>query len=473
MKGRPIPHVLMRFAPLWLLLIAVAGIAIAPIGYIGGGADDTEYLNAARCWIASGHPCLPHSHWATRWPVITPIAAFIGLLGESRLSVGLGPLAAWLACIVLVVALGRTWFDRATGYLAGALLAATPVVTQAALQPMADNVELAFQLAALLAASVAFTRQSVLLAILAGALAAGAVETRDTSLLALGATAIAWLFLDPAKRRILWWALPGFGAVIALDLAVYGAVSGDPLHRFRLALGHGGIPSAELDPGVDTSRSPLFNPNYIAGWRREAGIHWWWPVDPWLNLIASPRIGIGLIGLVLAAANGWRSLSPAWAQRIKLILGGALIVSLGLVYALAVDPKPRMFLALAAAIALALAALTVAAWRHGRGPLAGCIAGLVILSGLVTLSRIPDTRALEARGRQWIAANPQEIEIDPHALTTLTLLPEARALPGPGSGKPLRIQATLKGCDIFRVKVIDQVGDAASGELCLLRLPAK
>jgi hypothetical protein len=291
--------------------------------------------------------------------------------------------------------------------------------------------------------------------------------------LACGAAAIAWLFLDPARRRILWWALPGFGAVMALDMAIYGVVSGDPLHHFRLALGHGGIPSAELDPHVDTTRSPLFNPDYIAGWRREAGIGWWWPIDPWLNLIASPRIGIGLIGLALAAANGWRSLPAVWARRIKLILGGVLIVSLGLVYALAVDPKPRMFLALAAAIALTLAALTVAASRHGRGLLAACIAVLVILSGLLTLSRIPGTRALEARGRQWIAANPQKIEIDPHALTTLTLLPEARALPGPGSGKPLRLQATLKGCDIFGVEVVDHVGDAASGELCLLRLPAK
>ena len=104
-----------RLAPVWVLLIAVAALLIAPIGYVGGGADDSHYLEAARCWSAAGFPCLPENHWASRWPSVAPIAVATGLLGESRLTVGLGPLFAWIACISLVAALGTKWFDHTTG----------------------------------------------------------------------------------------------------------------------------------------------------------------------------------------------------------------------------------------------------------------------------------------------------------------------------------------------------------------------
>ena len=68
---------------LWLILgLAFVGIvSINPIGFIGGGWDDWQYLDAARCWRAHG-PCLPHNHWQGRWPVIAPIALSTGLLAK-------------------------------------------------------------------------------------------------------------------------------------------------------------------------------------------------------------------------------------------------------------------------------------------------------------------------------------------------------------------------------------------------------
>jgi 4-amino-4-deoxy-L-arabinose transferase-like glycosyltransferase len=457
-----------RLAPLWVALVAIAAVLIAPIGYVGGGADDTHYLDAARCWSAAGFPCLPDNHWASRWPAVAPIAVATGLLGESRLTVGLGPLAAWIACIGLVAALGSFWFDRATGYLAAALIAATPVVSQVALQPGADTAELAFQLAALLLATLAYNRQSPILAVVAGVMAAIAVQARDTSILFCGASCLAWFLLQRGRRNVLLWAFAGIAAVVALDLISYSIATGDPFFRYRLALGHVNVPSAELAASVDTSRSPLFNPDYIAGWKREAGIQVWWPIDPWLNLLWSPRIGSILLGTLLVLPIGWTRLPRHW-KRLVLISGGfALLVSAGLIYGLAVDPKPRMFFALVAACSLALAAVTVAAVRNGRGAVPGTITALVAAAGLFILSMFTNTHALEAHAREWIRANPNAIEIDPSTISTLTLVSEARSLPLAGSGRPLRIHGTNATCAAFRQPVVARVGDSGA-ELCLLR----
>ena len=128
-------------ATLALVIAAVVAVMlVAPIGYLGGGNDDTHYLLAARCWAAHG-ACLPHDHWSSRWPLVAPLALVTRLLGESRATVGLVPLAYWAAGIGLLGWLGRLWFDRATGLVAALLLGALPIYTAAALQPWIDSVE--------------------------------------------------------------------------------------------------------------------------------------------------------------------------------------------------------------------------------------------------------------------------------------------------------------------------------------------
>ena len=74
----------------WCALICATFIALLlvnPIGYIGGGWDDWQYLDASRCWAQQGS-CLPRAHWESRWSVFVPIAAIVSLLGKSRMAVG-------------------------------------------------------------------------------------------------------------------------------------------------------------------------------------------------------------------------------------------------------------------------------------------------------------------------------------------------------------------------------------------------
>ncbi|MEO7758810.1 MAG: glycosyltransferase family 39 protein [Sphingomicrobium sp.] len=449
-----------------MLLVALAALLINPVGYTGGGADDVHYLAAGRCWVAHGSMCLPHDHWAARWPAVMPVAAGIAFLGDDRATVGLGALAGWIASITLVGLLGRLWFDRAVGLLAAAVLASTPIISAWATQPSVDLIELALQLAALALATMSYRRQSARLACFAGVAAALAVQARETSVVFCAVSALAWLLLDRNRRRVLLWALAGFAGSMAVEIGAYAIATGDPLFRYRLAMGHVAIPSEELARSVDTRTSPLFNPAYIAGWRREMGIHWWWAADPWLNLLASPRIGLALVATALTAPFAWRNLPAEWRQSAVRLLAFAVLVAVLLVYALAVDPKPRMFLALLAAASIVLAAMTIACVRAGRPLIPVAIVVLLLAAGLRIISITVDTRDLERRAGKWVAGYPNAIQIDRRSLTTLMLVDGAPDLPE--SGRPLRIVTTNGACEGFGSRVIDRIGGPPQGELCLI-----
>lgn len=451
--------------------VAVAGIAcvflsLNPIGFTGGGADDSRYLHAARCWAEQGAMCLPDNHWASRWPAVAPMAAGIGLFGESRTSIGFGTLGAWIASIALVGLLGRLWFDRVAGLVAAAVFASVPLVSAWATQPQVDLIELAFQLGALALATMAYRGQSIGMAVAAGIAAALAVQSRETSLVFCGVAALAWLALDRQRRGILLWALVGFGGAMAAEMIAYAMATGDPLARYRLSLGHVAIPSPELQPWVDTSQSPLFNSDYIAGWKRAAGIEIWWPIDPWLNLLASPVIGLWLIAAV-GLGMLFKGDERTTAGRLA---AGAGLVAILLIYGLAVDPKPRMFLLLVAAASLVIGWAAVGLARRGTPIVPVAVIVLLFIWGGITIGRLPNTRTIERAAQQWIAAHPGAIESDPRTVGALTLLPEARALPAVGSGRPLRLVLATSGCAELagdRATVVAERSSPA-GTLCLV-----
>ena len=453
----------------WLLvaLVAVAVLIINPVGYIGGVQDDARYLTAARCWVEHAAPCLPTNHWAVRWPAVAPLALFTGLFGESRFTVGLGPLLGWLATIMLVGALASAWFDRRAGLIAAALIASLPTIALSAVQPSIDNIELAFQLAALLAATMAYRRQCRWTALAAGVLAGLAVASRDTGLLFCAAAAAGWLVLGREKRRVLLFAIPGLLGTLALEMLVYAAATGDAFFRYRLALAHTSLPSTEL-LGVDTAKSPLFNPEIIAAWHRDAGIHWYWPIDSWANLVASPFVRDLFIAAALLAPFGWRAMPKLWRWRLARVLGGAMMMAMGLVYALAIDPKPRMFLALEAAIVIALAAMVSALMGRGRGLVPLTLVVVVILMSGWRLSSAVNTQLVEERARQWIAAHPNDLAIDELPRSVLALVPEAQALPPPSANTRFRMSGTGEVCETFGLSIVDRVGERPGGELCLL-----
>jgi hypothetical protein len=473
--------------PLLLLTAAIAWLN--PVGYVGGGTDDWHYVSAAECWASHG-ACLPHDHWSARWPLIAPMSVALWF-GESRATLALVPFLYAISAILLTAHVATRLFGRRTAFAAAGLLALTPTFALSTARPNVDVVELVFLLAAL-AAWLAATERPVgrALAFAAGVALSLAVQTRETSFVYVALFGLWFLISPPSAKRIIWWAAPGFALPMAVQMLIHGLAGGDPLLRFRLALDHGHIPSTELDAHVDTSRSPLLNPDFIAGWKPAAGIDVHWSINPLINLVAHQAIGITLLGaLFLTAAYGARGLlDPPARRRAFLFLGAAALASLLLIYVLAIDPKPRMFMPLAAAASITAAALGVAAWRAGQRPLPAVIALAVAANAILILGVQPSMTGVEAAAGRWIAEANAPLSSDETTRRLLLLVPGARSLPDAAPGSQLQLRASLDGCaaiagnagriereyrfgqdDAWFRRALRGPGDATTPALCLLR----
>lgn len=117
-------------APVWALIwlatlvtLTVTIYAVDSTGWLG--SDDSAYYNAAE-QIIHGQTFTHVHHHNARMAVILPIAISISLLGESPATVILPTVMAGIACVLLVVWLGRLFWGWWEGLLAGTVLAVLP-----------------------------------------------------------------------------------------------------------------------------------------------------------------------------------------------------------------------------------------------------------------------------------------------------------------------------------------------------------
>lgn len=422
----------MARVPAWLpaLVVIVALRLLWPGGYAGGGNDDWHYLKAARC-IAEHGWCLPHDHWGTRLPLLYPMAAVLTVVGESRWTVGLVPFLYTAAALVLLTTLVARRFGRAAGALAGLALALTPAFSGPALQPAVDCAELAWLLAALFCGSVAIERDDRRWAALAGAALALAVLTRLTALSVFPLLALGLLFRPPRPWRLAIAVALGLTLPLLLDAVIYALMTNDPAHGWALSLHHTRIASAELPAQVDLGQSALLNLDFIRNWRRSMGIEVHWSVDPWLNLLADPRSGLTLIGAAGLMLANCRRLPPG-ARVLRYALIAAAIHATLLVYVLAIDPKPRMFLPELTLAAALIGVAATAAWRNHRPALPLVLFALMALRALLLSYDAPDRAAITAAGDRIARADP-ELAIEAETRTALTLSPAVSHLPASGA----------------------------------------
>ena len=462
----------------WTLAI-VATVALIlfvnPVGFRGGGADDYQYLEAARCWVAHG-PCLPHDHWQGRWPVIAPIAASIALLGDSAVAVGLPSLLFAAICLALTAAIGNRVAGRPVGYVAALLLATMPVFGTDLLDPNVDSVELACLLAAM-ACLLSFAKKSRTSAAFgAGLLWSLAFQARETAVFGLFPLIVFAVRQRPRPSALAAVAVGALLPILA-ELISLWVQTGDPLWRRHLSMAHVRIASSELS-GVDLRQSPFFNRAFIAGWHREPGIHLHWAVDGLINLVANLRGGAVFMLAILAIPLSW----PGMPRRDRAIVRWCLLLALAsacaLIFALAVDPKPRMILVPFVATAMALAVALRSAHRRGAELLAlsaaatACVLGLTVIANEPRISRSLSTTA------RWAAAYPGQIEADATATAHLALDPSRSRFAREGSGRPLLMLRLEPDCDNLRASesatltLVDRVsldpfGRSQRGAFCL------
>ena len=470
----------------WWLLALFAAIAavllINPVGYIGGGLDDWQYLNAARCWREFG-PCLPHDHWQARWPVIAPIAGFTALFGESRATVGAMPLLESIACLLLLAAVGNRLFGRPVGWAAALMMLATPVFAIQLLQPSVEAVELAWILAGFLALLVWEDRRKHSLAFLAGLCFSMAIQVRETAAAgALFALVYVLTRRDRPQLRDLLIAGGGFLLPFIVEFLLFWWSTGDPFWRRRLDLRHTLIPSSELGLQADSHRSPLFNTSIIASWKPAAGIHVHWAVDGLLNLLASGKAGLSLLltPLLALVARGAGDGSARKAAALWLLAIGYACV---LIYVLAIDPKPRMMFVPFAMANLALALICCRIFlRKPVLVIVSCTAAAAMC--ILLLYAYPSDLMIEQPATAWIAEHPNAIETDTNTRRHLALVPGAAALPDADGRRPYLLYRSGQSCDrwISRNRLPDaftvlaqapvtrvQSVSGRVGALCLLR----
>jgi 4-amino-4-deoxy-L-arabinose transferase-like glycosyltransferase len=429
--------------PLALVLAALLLLALVnPFGYRGGGADDWYYLEAARCAVAHHGPCLPTTHWAARLPIVLPVAGAIALFGETRAALAGVALLHSCAAIALFVLLVQRQSGRLEAGIAGLALVATPVVTLQLAALNIETVELTWALGALFCLQNAVRGGDRRWAWVAGMLLGIAILARTTSLLLVPIAAIGFA-LRPALRRYAAPAAAGLAALLALDALGYWLAAGDPLRDWRLALGHAQIPSTEIATPLGAHESPLFNRHLIAGWHRTMGVHVHWSIDALLNLFADP-----VIGLTLLVATALLLAERRTAPRVIWWLAGAAALDFGgLVYALAIDPKPRMFLLVLCAICAITGLIGAQIWRRGwRWPIVAWLG----LSMMLAAAIVDDTFLIAPAGTvlaAWAAEAPATTAIDETTRRAFTLEPAIRTLPvAPAPGRTRLLRLSQQGC---------------------------
>ena len=473
-------------------MVAAAAILLAytlinPVGFLGGGMDDWQYLNAARCWVAHG-PCLPYDHWQARWPLVAPLALAIRLIGENRISVGFPSLLATIACVPPLAMIGNRLFAPPVGFGGALLFLLTPIVGVELYDPNVETIELAFVAWGFLALMTGRDDPQLRWPAAAGLLFALAFQTRETALAPIAVAGI-WAACSYPRERLARAAVAASAAFLVpllIEFTAFWDITGDPLYRRTLSLRHVLIPSTQLNAPIDPSSSPLFNPHYIANWRHEPGLHLHWAIDGLANFLVNSRAGIAqwcgpLLLWLYAGHVPTEDRRKAW-----LAFATALTIASGLIYALAIDPKARMLYSPIALCCLMLAMVLLSLERSDKRLIARAIILVSLFTALSTVAIFQQVHDAEPLARHWIARAPGRIATDPNTKRTFALVHEVERLPAPGKvGTDLMLTKIekmtcdrwlrLSGLDALGWRVVEQsslsyislVSNEVGGELCL------
>lgn len=457
-----------------LLVAAALLLALVlpnPAGYVGGGGDDWYYVQAARC-IADQGWCVPETHWAARWPLVAPMGAVFATFGYGLVQSMVVPFAYSLLALACFVRLVEAAWGRTTALVAGVAFVATASFAKGLLQPNVETVELGWLTATALAGFWAIRTDRRHWAFVAGLCFGLAVAARMTSLAWLPVLALAALLLPRRQWPLIAFALVGCALPLGLDMLVNGLMAGDPLLSQHLSAAHTRIASSELPPGIDLTRSPILNPQFIGGWAPAMGIEAHWTVKGVLNLLANPQMGpvlLAALALLVIRRRGLTLRAPE-----VLIAGAAMLYAGALIYGLAIDPKARMFLPVAAIAAALIGRFAVAAWADGERLLVGGLMGVLVLVGTIETAKRFDMGKAGPLAARWAAEAPGAYAIEDASRRFLTFTSGVRALPvWPATERPRLLvlvagtcseSPAAKGHTLMRAADFGREGDPL--ELC-------
>lgn len=446
------------FAVPWPTIAAaflIAGVMAAMLalnwhGFRGGGGDDWQYLDAARC-LRGNVLCLPETHWAARYAIVSPLAATTALFGESHLAVGLPSLLATSVVLITLFLSVRRITDLPAALIACLMLVLTPVFVDRAVRPNADMAELGWSV--LSAGLLLLSRGERGPLLVASGLCAGlAFGARATAIAPVALIIAGWAFATWRHRpwrKFVEWGLAAAIPILA-EAAFHGVFHGDPLLRWALELNHTAIPSAAL-AAEHRGAFPFFNPALIAAWPVRFGPDIHWTVNGLVSLFFSPSIALTLvisIGSQLLVRLV-RAPVPRWTP---LLFAGAFGHFVILVYGLGIDPTPRMFLPGITLLCVA-AGINIAA-LCARLPLltAGAILAPLFLLFLARAASVQyaalDLLTLDRAATRMIADAQQPLAGGISTLRMLALNTAAQTLPYASPDSPSVLVLAPRGCAV-------------------------
>lgn len=341
-----------------LLAFLAAGLFIA-LGWTGFiAADDLRYARAAAGW-ARHVPFLATDHWGVRHAVVLPMAvAFrVGGISEATLAV---PAVLYAASLLLLVFLLAGGFgDSLAAALAVVLLGGVPAIVDNSTIVVEDPAEALFILLSLVTFHDACRRGRTVSAVLSGVCAGVAYITRETTVALLVLYGVLFLLdYGGARMRYVWMGL-GFCAVVAIDTAYLGWMSGDWLYRAHLSLAgiaaDNPVSAVQVAPWGGLNRFGMIatgrwlQPLVVLFLNQKYGLFFWFAI---------PATVWAAFGLPKTPQRDFVRLLAAFALTWVAILGYVLIF---------LWVTPRYFsvvaVALSVPVALALARLLRSRWR--------------------------------------------------------------------------------------------------------------
>ena len=393
-------------------LIACAALLLTlnPLGYFGGHWDDGRYLEAA---LQGG---IGTDHWALRWPVVGPAALAVRVFGLSHTSLMVPGMLTLAAVLTVNFWAARQAFGTAVATVACFALLSTPEVTRAATRLTADLPELLFWSAALWAWWFGRAGSARWL-LVAGALAGCAWATRETGLGLLLVLAGMFVAGVGPPRRSYGWIAAGFVAVwLPEQLALYAA-TGDPLYRIHVDLRHVEIPSNDLAGGTAHGTSAPLSTSLMRRWSGAGPLRLNWAVDPWLNLFANVAYGFDF--LLATVALWWVRSRPKLTWLVVTVVVANVVT---VVYLIATDPKPRMFMPATGAACLLFAVAAVALWPAKRAVVT-LAATVKLLVAAAVMDVATSYAELEPLARRALAHAAGPVAVDRWTASSLALAP--------------------------------------------------
>lgn len=387
--------------PVWAVFIPLVLLSLLilanPVPLVGGYTDDFRYLVGAQCL-----DCVPTNHWERRFAIVWPTGVAIRLFGQNLWSVMAFPVAAAFASVVLTYKLVDRQYGPKAALVAACVLSLTPVFAERSMRVGIEMIELAFLLGSV------FVLQRRKGHFWAGALLAMAVLCRPSQLSALPMVAFLAWWLEP---RSLKWFVIGFCAPLVAEALVYLITVGDPLYPWKLSLQHMQFWKLSMDDArlgeflsaeVDTTKSPLFNPEFIGGWVPAAKIEAHWTIQGIINLLASAECGFTLCAAIALSLLAWKQL-----DRLQLALIASAALYFGaLTYAFGIDPRPRMFLPIVVIAAVLIGSFVRTKWPWPRTMVPATLLALILVVGAVQVTGRIDYRPDAQKADRLLAHGP-------------------------------------------------------------------